>query len=151
MLCVLHQKHSQIGVSFPRDMQLRLALPRVPSSWLKFHLTTCIASLSKAPRIFQRQYVRQRDQRAYAFHLLEQCHFWITLLTELLDLSIVLSEARSDCFDSAQQWRERSLQIRAQRLTDCQPHRFRVTAAELFSERLYQSSRRADQRCSCTH
>jgi hypothetical protein len=45
-------------------MQLRFALSGVPSARLQSHLTACITTLSKTSRVFQRQDVRQGDQRA---------------------------------------------------------------------------------------
>ena len=86
VLCPLHQHHAQIGVSLPGDMQLRLALSGVPSARLQSHVTACISALAEAPRVFQRQDVCQRDERAYTFDLLEQRHVRIAFLGELLDL-----------------------------------------------------------------
>ncbi len=62
VLCPLYQHHGQIGVPLPSDMPLRLALPGVPSARLQSYVGACRAALAKAPRIFQRQDVRQGDQ-----------------------------------------------------------------------------------------
>jgi hypothetical protein len=43
-------------------------------------------------RIFQRQHVGQRDQRAYAFDLLQQRRLRIALLRDGFDLLVVLGD-----------------------------------------------------------
>ena len=98
VLCPLYQHHAQIGVSLSGDMQLRFTLPGVPSAWLQSNVTACITTLSKTPRIFQRQDVCQRNQRPNTLDLLEQRRFRIALFGELLDLGIVLSNPGSDRF-----------------------------------------------------
>src|SRR5271154_5048237 len=72
VLCSLHQHHPQIGISLPGDMQLRLALSGVSSARLQAYVAARIAALSESPRVLQRQYVGQRDQRSNTLDLLEQ-------------------------------------------------------------------------------
>src|SRR5271169_7112152 len=89
----LHQQRAQIGIAFFADVHLRLALSRVPASRLQSQIATHIATLAKTMRIFQRQHVRQRDQRAYALDLLQQRHLRITLLGQILDALVVFHDA----------------------------------------------------------
>jgi hypothetical protein len=74
------------------DMQLRFALPGVPSTWLQSYVTASIAALSEPSRVFQCQDECQRDQRPNTLDLLEQRHFRIALFGELFDLRVILSE-----------------------------------------------------------
>src|SRR6202007_3094709 len=92
VLCSLYQHHAQIRISLPGDMHLWLALPGVSSAWLQSHVAASIAALSKAPWVFQRQDVCQRDQRSNTLDLLEQRHFGIAFLGKVLDLGVVLSD-----------------------------------------------------------
>src|SRR5207249_4437967 len=85
----LHQQRAQIRIAFLADVQLRLALSRVPASRLQSQIAAHIATLAKTMRIFQRQQKRQRDERAYALDLLQQCHLRIRVLRQFLDAIVV--------------------------------------------------------------
>src|SRR5438045_9297286 len=50
----LHQQRSQVGVAFLADMQLRLALSRVPAPRLQSQIAAQVAALAAAMRIFPR-------------------------------------------------------------------------------------------------
>src|SRR4051795_6413611 len=115
VLCPLYQHHAQIGISLPGDMQLRFALPGVPSPRLQPDVATSIAALAEAPRVFQRQDVCQADQRPNTLDLLEQRHLRIAFLRELLDLSVIFSDPCGDRFKCAEQGCECNLQLRTQR------------------------------------
>ena len=68
----LRQQGSQIGIAFNTDVHLGLALAGVSPSWLQSQITTHVAALAKTMWGFQREQEGQRDQRAYALHLLQQ-------------------------------------------------------------------------------
>src|SRR3954468_10905581 len=78
MLCSLHQQRPQVRVAFLADVQLRLALPRVPASWLQSQIAAHVTTLIEAMRILEGQQERQRDQRAYSLHLLQHGDLRIT-------------------------------------------------------------------------
>ena len=82
-------------------MQLTFAFPGVPSTRLQSHIAACISALAEAARVFQRQDVRERDQRSYTLDLLEQRHLRIALLAEFLHLSVVFADASSEGFQCA--------------------------------------------------
>ena len=65
-------------------------------------------------RIFQRQHVSQRDQRAHALDLLEQRHLRIALLRQSLDAPVVFHNALAQRLDCVQQRLQRPLQFRTQ-------------------------------------
>ncbi len=108
----LHQQRSQIGVSLFADMHLRLAPPRVSSSWLQSQIAAHVAALAEAMRIFQRQHVRHRDQRAHTLDLLQQRRLRIILLRQL---SRCAGCIRAICslsdFDRGQQRLQRALAV----------------------------------------
>jgi hypothetical protein len=55
VLVPLHQQGAQIRIALFADMHLRLALPRVSSSWLQPVIAAHVAALAETMRIFQRQ------------------------------------------------------------------------------------------------
>src|SRR5215475_2197601 len=55
MLRSLHQQRAQIRGALFTDVQLRLALSRVPASRLQSQIAAHVAALAEALRIFQRQ------------------------------------------------------------------------------------------------
>ena len=63
----LHQQRAQVRVAFLADVQLWLALSRVPPSWLQSQIAAHVTTLTEAMRILEGQQERQRDQRAYPF------------------------------------------------------------------------------------
>src|SRR5437879_13893477 len=60
----LHQQRAQIQIAFLADVHLRFALSRVAPSWLQSQIAAHIAALAKTVRVFQRQQVGERNQRA---------------------------------------------------------------------------------------
>src|SRR5271157_5939019 len=59
----------------------------------------------------------QRDQRAHALDLLQQCRLRITLLRDSFDLLVVLGDALTQRFQGLQQRTQRRLQFRTQALS----------------------------------
>jgi len=72
MVSALDEQRSQIGVSFLRDVQLRLASSRVAPCRLQADITASIAALREPVRIFESEDVRQRYQRLYSMDLGQQ-------------------------------------------------------------------------------
>jgi hypothetical protein len=68
-------------------------------------------------RIFQRQDIGQRDQRAHSLHLFQPRHLGITLLAHALDLLVVFADPFAQRFDLSQQWFQRRAQFRTQLLS----------------------------------
>src|SRR5580700_9420679 len=58
----LHQQRAQIRIALFADVHLRLALSRVPPSWLQSEITAHVAALGKAMWVLQGQQEGQRDQ-----------------------------------------------------------------------------------------
>src|SRR5882757_1297956 len=87
----LHQQRAQIRIAFFANVHLRLALSRVPPSRLQSQIATHIATLAKTMRIFQRQHVRQRDQRTHTLDLFQQRGLRITLLRQIFEALVVLA------------------------------------------------------------
>jgi hypothetical protein len=56
-----HQQRSKIGIAFPADVQLRLALSGVPAPRLQPCIATQVATLPKSLRISRNQHVGQHD------------------------------------------------------------------------------------------
>jgi hypothetical protein len=73
----LHQQRAQIRIAFLADVHLRLTLSGVSSSRLQSQITSHVAALAEAMRIFQCQHEAQRDQRAHTLDLLQQRCLWI--------------------------------------------------------------------------
>src|SRR6185437_3916376 len=92
VLCSLHQQRAQVRIAFLADMHLRLALSRVPPSWLQSEIATHVAALREPMRVFQRQQERQRDQCAYSLHLFQQGDLRITFLCQFVDSLVVLGD-----------------------------------------------------------
>src|SRR5580693_8153044 len=67
----LHQQRAQIRIALFADVHLRLALSRVPPSWLQSEITAHVAALGKAMWVLQGQQEGQRDQRAHALDLFQ--------------------------------------------------------------------------------
>ena len=61
--------------------------------------------------VFQRQQVGERDQRAHALDLLQQCHLRITLLRRQFDPLVPLADLLAQRFDARQQRFQRGLQF----------------------------------------
>ena len=61
-------------------------------------VATRVAALAETMRIFQRQHVGQRDQRAHSLDLLQQRRLRIALLRDGFDLLVVLGNALAQRF-----------------------------------------------------
>jgi hypothetical protein len=130
-------------------MELRLAAARIPAPGTQTQITAHVAAAAKSVRVFQRQYIGQRDQRSHTFHLLEQADLGILFLSDLFDRPVVCGDPLVQRFDLPQQRFQGGSQFHAQARCEIRAHLLCATFAQPFTVGLGQPSCGIDQSRAC--
>src|SRR5258708_24028910 len=112
---------------------------------LETHVTGCIPALAKTVWIFQRQHVREGDQRSHSLDLLQPLCFWISVPCHGLEHLIVLADPFADRLYLSHHRFQCTLQLRTQILRRLRLHPPCVASAEPLTVRLRQAARPVDQ------
>src|ERR1700694_2033911 len=146
----LHHHRPQIPVSFFADALLWFALPRVPAARSQPQKTAYLATLRKPIRVFDRQDIRQSDLCSHALHLLEQGHFRVHFLGDLLHPFIVFLDALVQRFDFFEQRLQNIPQFCAQCSGQLPAYLIRATLGQPLAIRLHEPPCGVHQGCSST-